>query len=449
MSLKYISKALGDAVGDCAPLILNGRILQIAGTVVRAVLPQATIGELCLLKNSQQDPGVPAEVIGIEHNEVLLAPVGDMSGMSTSTQVVATGVRLEVPVGPDLMGCVLDGVGNVIDDGGKKRVFKESYPVINDSPDPLSRSKISEPMSLGIKVMDGLITCGVGQRMGVFAAAGVGKSTFISMLVSHADVDVNVVALIGERGREVREFIEDSLGEESLKKTVLIVSTSDRPAIERLKAAYVATAVAEYFRDQGKNVLLLMDSVTRFARAQREIGLAAGEAPARRGFPPSVFAELPKLVERAGRNDKGSITAFYTVLVEGDDMSEPIADEIRSLLDGHIVLSRKLAAKNHYPAIDILDSLSRVMPALVTDEHQRVAAKMGELVAKYEEIEFLLRVGEYTRGSDPLADEAIDKITAINAFLQQSTKEYLRFDQTVSILVQIIGGEAVDPFHAR
>lgn len=449
MSLKYISKALSDAVDECSPLTLNGRILQIAGTVVRAVLPQATIGELCLLKNSQQDKGIPAEVIGIEHNEVLLAPIGDMSGMSTSTQVVATGTRLEIPVGSDLMGCVLDGVGNIIDDGGRERKFKETYPVINASPDPLSRSKISEPMSLGIKVMDGLMTCGVGQRMGVFAAAGVGKSTFISMLVAHADVDVNVVALIGERGREVREFIEDSLGEESLKKTVLIVSTSDRPAIERLKAAYVATAVAEYFRDQGKNVLLLMDSVTRFARAQREIGLAAGEAPARRGFPPSVFAELPKLVERAGRNDKGSITAFYTVLVEGDDMSEPIADEIRSLLDGHIVLSRKLAAKNHYPAIDILDSLSRVMPALVTPEHQRVASKMGELVAKYEEIEFLLRVGEYTRGSDPLADEAIDKITAINAFLQQSTKEYLRFDQTVSILVQIIGGEAADPFQVR
>ncbi|MEE9350885.1 MAG: FliI/YscN family ATPase, partial [Thiotrichaceae bacterium] len=371
--------------------------------------------------------------------EVLLAPIGDMSGMSTSTQVIATGEMLEVPVGDDLLGCVLDGVGNIIDKGGRESCnFTESYPVVQSSPDPLTRRKISEPLSVGIKAMDGLITCGIGQRMGVFAAAGVGKSTFISMLVSHADVDVNVVALIGERGREVREFIEDSLGEENLKKTVLIIATSDRPAIERLKAAYVATAVAEYFRDQGKNVLLLMDSITRFARAQREIGLAAGEAPARRGFPPSVFAELPKLVERAGCNDKGSITAFYTVLVEGDDMSEPVADEIRSLLDGHIVLSRKLASKNHYPAIDVLDSLSRVMPSLVSLEHSQMAAKINELLAKYQEIEFLIRVGEYTKGADPLADEAVAKVDAINTFLQQASKESVDPKQTLEQLKQIV-----------
>ena len=440
MSLKNISSVLGEAVDNCIPLALNGRILQVAGTVVRAVLPQAQIGELCMLKNSHAEKGVPAEVIGIDHQEVLLAPIGDMSGMSTSTQVIATGVMLQVPVGDDLLGCVLDGVGNVLDSGGKENLsLEQAYPVVQSSPDPLSRNKISEPMTVGVKAIDGLITCGVGQRMGVFAGAGVGKSTFISMLVAHADVDVNVVALIGERGREVREFIEDSLGEESLKKTVLIVATSDRPAIERLKAAYVATAVAEYFRDQGKNVLLLMDSITRFARAQREIGLAAGEAPARRGFPPSVFAELPKLVERAGRSDKGSITAFYTVLVEGDDMSEPIADEIRSLLDGHIVLSRKLAAKNHYPAIDVLDSLSRVMPSLVSLQHNQLAARMNELLAKYQEIEFLIRVGEYTKGADPLADEAVEKIDAINQFLQQPAKEFNSFDDTVAMLEQIVG----------
>ncbi len=440
MSLKYISNVLGEAVDDCSPLALNGRILKVAGTVVRAVLPQAKIGELCLLKNAHDEKGVPAEVIGIEHNEVLLAPVGDMSGMSTSTQVIATGVMLEVPVGNDLLGCVLDGVGNIIHDGGRERVLDEFYPVVQSSPDPLSRNKISKPLSVGIKAIDGLITCGIGQRMGVFAGAGVGKSTFISMLVAHADVDVNVVALIGERGREVREFIEDSLGEENLKKTVLIVSTSDRPAIERLKAAYVATAVAEYFRDQGKNVLLLMDSVTRFARAQREIGLAAGEAPARRGFPPSVFAELPKLVERAGCSDKGSITAFYTVLVEGDDMSEPIADEIKSLLDGHIVLSRDLAAKNHYPAIDVLASLSRIMPSLVSREQIQLTAKVNELMAKYKEIEFLLRVGEYNRGADPLADEAVDKIDAINGFLTQFSDESIDFDQTLIMLKQVVNG---------
>lgn len=441
MSFKYISDVLGDAVESCSPLVLNGRILKIAGTVVRAVLPQARIGELCLLKNIHDEKGIPAEVIGIEHNEVLLAPIGDMSGMSTSTQVIATGEMLEIPVGDDLLGCVLDGVGNIIDNGGNdNRVFTEKYPVVQSSPDPLSRSKISQPLSVGVKAIDGLITCGIGQRMGVFAGAGVGKSTFISMLVAHADVDVNVVALIGERGREVREFIEDSLGEENLKKTVLIISTSDKPAIERLKAAYVATAVAEYFRDQGKNVLLMMDSVTRFARAQREIGLAAGEAPARRGFPPSVFAELPKLVERAGCSDKGSITAFYTVLVEGDDMSEPIADEIKSLLDGHIVLSRDLAAKNHYPAIDILASLSRIMSSLVSDEHKKSAAKVNELLAKYKEIEFLLRVGEYTRGADPSADEAVDKISAINDFLTQYSDESIDFNHSLTMLMEVVAG---------
>ncbi len=439
MPLKHIGESLGDAVDNCSPLVLNGRILQVAGTVVRAVMPQARIGELCLLRNRHDEQDIPAEVIGIDQKEVLLAPIGDMSGMSTSTQVIATGEMLEVPVGDDLLGCVLDGVGNIIDKGGRESCnFTESYPVVQSSPDPLTRRKISEPLSVGIKAMDGLITCGIGQRMGVFAAAGVGKSTFISMLVSHADVDVNVVALIGERGREVREFIEDSLGEENLKKTVLIIATSDRPAIERLKAAYVATAVAEYFRDQGKNVLLLMDSITRFARAQREIGLAAGEAPARRGFPPSVFAELPKLVERAGCNDKGSITAFYTVLVEGDDMSEPVADEIRSLLDGHIVLSRKLASKNHYPAIDVLDSLSRVMPSLVSLEHSQMAAKINELLAKYQEIEFLIRVGEYTKGADPLADEAVAKVDAINTFLQQASKESVDPKQTLEQLKQIV-----------
>lgn len=439
MSLKYIPEGLSEAIGNCNTMPVNGRILQVAGTVVRAILPQAKIGELCLLKNLHDDKPVPAEVIGIEKKDVLLAPIGDMSGMSTSTQVVPTGTMLKVPVGDHLLGCVLDGVGNVISSSQHENpVFDEYYPVIQNSPDPLSRSKIDKPLSMGVKALDGLITCGVGQRMGVFAGAGVGKSTFISMLVAHADVDVNVVALIGERGREVREFIEDSLGEDNLKKTVLIVATSDKPAIERLKAAYVATAVAEYFRDKGKNVLLLMDSITRFARAQREIGLSAGEAPARRGFPPSVFAELPKLVERAGCSDKGSITAFYTVLVEGDDMSDPIADEIRSLLDGHILLSRKLAAKGHYPAVDVLESLSRVMPSLVQPEHIQASIKINELLAKYDEVEFLLRVGEYHQGSDPLADEAIAKIDAINAFLKQSSSESTNFQETVATMLQIV-----------
>lgn len=439
MSLKYIPEGLSDALANCNTLPVNGRILQVAGTVVKAILPQAKIGELCLLKNLHEEKPVLAEVIGIEKKDVLLAPIGDMSGMSTSTEVVPTGTVLNIPVGDQLLGCVLDGVGNVISCSQHDNPeFDEYYPVIQSSPDPLSRNKVDTPLSMGVKALDGLITCGIGQRIGVFAGAGVGKSTFISMLVAHADVDVNVVALIGERGREVREFIEDSLGEENLKKTVLIVATSDKPAIERLKAAYVATAVAEYFRDKGKNVLLLMDSITRFARAQREIGLSAGEAPARRGFPPSVFAELPKLVERAGCSDKGSITAFYTVLVEGDDMSDPIADEIRSLLDGHILLSRKLAAKGQYPAVDILESLSRVMPSLVQPEHLQASIRINELLAKYNEVEFLLRVGEYQQGSDPLADEAIAKIDAINGFLKQSSSEAANFHDTLATMLQIV-----------
>ncbi|HIO92671.1 MAG TPA: EscN/YscN/HrcN family type III secretion system ATPase [Leucothrix mucor] len=441
MSFNNISSALQNAIDTVPSLNLHGRIVQVAGTEVRAVLPQARIGELCLLKNSASEDVTPAEVIGIDRNEVLLAPIGDMRGMSTGTEVIATGKSLHVAVGDDLMGCVLDGVGNIIDTGGRdieSLNLDASYPVIASSPSPLSRDIINEPLGLGVKAMDGLLTCGIGQRMGVFAGAGVGKSFFMSMLVKHAEVDVNVIALIGERGREVKEFVEGALGEEGMKKTVLVVSTSDRPSIERLKAAYVATAVAEYYRDQGKSVLLMMDSLTRFARAQREIGLAAGEAPARRGFPPSVFAELPLLVERAGRSDKGSITAFYTVLVEGDDMSDPIADEIRSLLDGHIILSRELAAKNHYPAIDILQSLSRVMPAIVHPQHVATAAKIRSLMAKHKEIEFLVRVGEYQQGTDPEADEALAKIDAINAFLRQTPDEDCSPSITIPQLMKLI-----------
>jgi len=441
MSFKNISESMLKAVDSVPSLNLHGRIVQVAGTEVRAVLPQARIGELCMLKNSASDEMTPAEVIGIDRSEVLLAPIGDMRGMSTGTEVIATGRALHVAVGEDLVGCVLDGVGNIMDAGGRdieSLNLEGSYPVIASSPSPLSRDIIKEPLGLGVKAMDGLLTCGIGQRMGVFAGAGVGKSFFMSMLVQHAAVDVNVIALIGERGREVREFIEEALGEEGMKKTVLIVSTSDRPSIERLKAAYVATAVAEYYRDQGKSVLLMMDSLTRFARAQREIGLAAGEAPARRGFPPSVFAELPLLVERAGRSDKGSITAFYTVLVEGDDMSDPIADEIRSLLDGHIILSRDLAAKNHYPAIDILQSLSRVMPAIVHPQHIKTAAKIRSLMAKHKEIEFLVRVGEYQAGADPEADEALAKIDAINAFLCQTPDEECDPSTTIPQLMQLV-----------
>lgn len=439
--LRHVPRKLYHALEKCQPLVLHGRIVQVTGTVVRAIVPRVKLGELCLLHNIGEERQIPAEVIGFDQNIALLAPIGDMQGVSAHTQVITTGAVLEVGVGESLRGHVLNGIGEVQRNGSEtgSPETEIKYPIYASPPDPLLRRRVDQPLSLGIRSLDALITCGIGQRIGIFAGAGVGKSSLLSMLVKHAEVDVYVVALIGERGREVREFIEESLGEQGMEKTILIVATSDRPAIERLKAAYVATAVAEYFRDQGNNVLLLMDSLTRFARAQREIGLAAGEAPARRGFPPSVFSELPKLVERAGNSDKGSITAFYTILVEGDDMSDPIADEARSLLDGHILLSRDLAAANHYPAVDILESLSRIMPQLVSDQHRAAASHFRTLLAKYKEIEFLLRVGEYKHGSDPLADEAIRKMDEIQRFLKQPPNEHSDFDSTVNWLLQLTG----------
>jgi type III secretion protein N (ATPase) len=439
-NFRQLTANLREAVDQCQPLVLHGRIVQVTGTVVRAIVPHVKLGELCLLKNTGEQREIPAEVIGFEQNIALLAPIGDMQGVSAHTQVITTGKILEVPVGEALRGCVLDGIGRIQEIGGVAQpVLEQRYPIYANPPDALTRQRVNRPLSLGIRALDGLITCGIGQRIGIFAGAGVGKSSLLSMLISHAEVDVNVIALIGERGREVREFMEEALGKEGMAKTIMVVATSDRPAIERLKAAYVATAVAEYFRDQGKSVLLLMDSLTRFARAQREIGLAAGEAPARRGFPPSVFSELPKLVERAGNSDVGSITAFYTILVEGDDMSDPIADEVRSLLDGHIMLSRDLAAANHYPAVDVLASLSRIMPQLVPPEHRVAASHLRNLLAKYKEIEFLLRVGEYKHGSDPLADEAIRKMDAIQAFLKQPQHEHSHFETTAMQLMQLAG----------
>ena len=380
-----------------------------------------------------------AEVVGFSQGTALLMPMGDMQGISNDTQVIPTGKVHMVPVGFGLLGRVLDGMGNPMDTEthGPLPVTR-FYPVLTGAPDPLKRRIITRPLPLGIRCLDGLLTCGEGQRMGIFAAAGGGKSTLMAMLVKGADVDVTVVALIGERGREVREFLENELGEEGRRKAVIVCATSDKSSMERSKAAYVATAIAEYFRDQGKRVLFLMDSITRFARAQREIGLAAGEPPTRRGFPPSVFATLPRLMERVGMGHKGSITALYTVLVEGDDMTEPIADETRSILDGHIILSRKLASANHYPAVDILASVSRVMNMVVSPEHKIIAARLRELLAKYQEIELLVKIGEYKRGSDSMADQAIDRINNINQFLKQSTDEFMEFDQIIELMKQAV-----------
>jgi type III secretion protein N (ATPase) len=381
-----------------------------------------------------------AEVVGFSRDAALLTPLGDMYGISAYTEVTPTGRAHMVPVGDGLLGRVLDGLGRPLDaDTAGPLQADRFYPVFADAPDPMRRRIIKDPMPLGVRAIDGLLTCGEGQRMGIFAAAGGGKSTLLGMLVKGAAADVIVIALIGERGREVREFIENELGEEGCRRSVIVCATSDKSSMERAKAAYVATAIAEYFRDQGRKVLFLMDSVTRFARAQREIGLAAGEPPTRRGFPPSVFATLPKLMERVGMNDRGSITALYTVLVEGDDMTEPIADETRSILDGHIILSRNLAAANHYPAIDILASTSRVQNAVVSREHRAAAGRLRELMAKYAEVELLVKIGEYKRGGDATTDEAIDKIEVIREFLKQRTEDRSPFASAQAGLSKLTG----------
>lgn len=428
------------AVEQTPTMNVRGRVLEVVGTIIRASAPSVRIGDLCALRNPEDDHELSAEVIGVQRDVAILTPLGDTQGLSTLTEVVPTRKPLLVPAGWNLLGRVLDGLGRPLDAATHGPLLAEArVPVHSSAPDSLTRRGIDRVLPVGVRAIDGLLTCGEGQRIGIFAAAGGGKSTLLSMLVRGAAVDVTVVALIGERGREVQEFIEHNLDPRSDPNSVFVVATSDRPAMERVKAAFVATAIAEWFRDQGARVLLLMDSVTRFARAQREIGLAAGEPPTRHGFPPSVFAVLPQLLERAGNNDRGSITAFYTVLVEGDDMTEPVADETRSILDGHIVLSRALAMANHYPAIDILASVSRVMSTIVGAEHEGLARRLRELMAKYQDVELLIRVGEYKNGADPIADAAIARMEDIKSFLQQSASEQIDFDTMVQELSSCLG----------
>ena len=437
MAFEYIGALLEEAVQTTTPVDVRGRVEQVVGTIIRAVVPGVKVGELCILRNPWEDFSLKAEVVGFVRNVALLSPLGSCQGVSPATEVIPTGEILSVPVGEELLGRVLDGLGQPID-GGPALKTRHHYPVFAEAPNPMTRKIISRPLSLGLRALDGMLTCGEGQRMGIFAAAGGGKSTLLSSIIKGCSAEVCVLALIGERGREVREFIENDLGEEGRKKAVLVVSTSDRSSMERLKAAYTSTAIAEYFRDQGKSVLLMMDSVTRFGRAQREIGLAAGEPPTRRGFPPSVFSELPKLMERAGNSDKGSITALYTVLVEGDDMTEPIADETRSILDGHIVLSRKLAARNHYPAIDVQASVSRVMNAIVSKDHKKAAQRLRQILAKFAEVELLVQIGEYKKGADKEADDALAHIDKVNAFLKQGLGEKSTFEQTLEGLFEAV-----------
>ncbi len=380
------------AVDWISSVEVRGRVTELIGLLIRAAVPGARVGELCLIHSPHRAKVLRAEVVGFRGSEVILMPLGDVSDVAMGAEVVPTGTSLTIRVGEDLLGRVLDGLGEPLDGKGAIEDAVEKV-VAARPPDPMKRQRVTKQLKTGIRALDGLLTVGEGQRIGIFAAAGVGKSTTLGMLARNTEADVNVIALIGERGREVRDFLEQDLGEEGLKNSVVIVATSNEPSLIRMKAAYVATAVAEYFRDQGKRVLFLMDSVTRFARALREVGLAAGEPPARSGFPPSVFSELPRLLERTGNSDKGSITAFYTVLVEGDDMTEPIADETRSILDGHIVLSRKLAALNHYPAIDVNESVSRVMSTIAQNKHLEYAGGLRYVLATYEAQRYLILIG--------------------------------------------------------
>ncbi|WP_208350328.1 FliI/YscN family ATPase [Pseudaestuariivita rosea] len=410
-----------------------GRLQQITGSTLYAKILSGRIGELCHLRDPYSKAQILAEIIGFSNGHAVLTPMGDIRGLSTKTEVVPLAQFGQIPVSDDLLGRVIDSFGQPMD--GRPPIKSTLFnPIHRSAPDPMQRHVISDPLPCGIRAIDGFLTCGQGQRIGIYGEAGGGKSTLMSSIVKGCAADVCVIGMIGERGREVREFVQDHLGPEAMKKSVVVVSTSDRPAGERVMAAFAATTVAEYFRDQGKRVLLLMDSLTRFARAQREIGLAAGEMPTRRGFPISVFTMLPNLLERAGPGVTGSITAFYTVLVEGDGTADPIADETRGILDGHLILSAKLAAENHYPAIDIMRSKSRLMNTIAEPDHVKAAGHLRDLMAAYDDISLLVKVGEYTPGADPKADEALAKYQKIKAFLKQGTDEFSSFDDTLVAL---------------
>ena len=412
-----------------------GRVVKMVGLTIEASGPSANLNDVCYITGENNLHKIPAEVVGFRENRILLMPYDDMTGVGIGSLVENSGSAFKVPVGKELLGKTLDGLGNPMDDSVLTR--SQYYPAEAPPPDPLKRKIIDEVLPLGVKAVDGMLTVGKGQRIGIFAGSGVGKSTLLGMFARNTKADINVIALIGERGREVREFIERDLGEEGIKRSVLVVATSDKPALIRKKAAKTATAIAEYFRDQGKDVLLMMDSLTRFSMAQREIGLASGEPPVSRGYPPSVYSEMPKLLERAGNSEHGSITGLYTVLVDGDDFNEPITDTARSILDGHIMLSRKLGHKNHYPAIDVLQSISRCMSSIVTKEHKAAAGKLKNVLATYQDAEDLINIGAYKSGSNPDIDNAIAKIKEVNAFLQQDVNSKLNFKDEIAILMEI------------
>ncbi|OQZ03244.1 MAG: flagellar protein export ATPase FliI [Candidatus Brocadia sp. UTAMX1] len=413
-----------------------GKVVRVAGLVIEANGPSVPMGDLCFIHLSDGYAPIPAEVVGFKEERILLMPIGELDRIRPGARVTASGLPMRIKVGTRLLGRIIGGLGEAID--GKGSIDSAEYrSIYNSPPDPLTRNRIKEPLKTGVRVLDGLCTCGKGQRMGIFAGSGVGKSTLLGMIARNSEADVNVIALIGERGREVREFVEKNLGFEGLKKSVVVSVTSDKPALLRVKGAYIASAIAEYFRDQGMQVMLLVDSVTRFANAQREIGLAIGEPPTVKGYPPSVFALLPKLLERSGTGQKGNITGLYTVLVDGDDMNEPIADAVRGILDGHVVLSRSLANQNHYPAIDILESISRCMDDIVTYQHKKGASELKSLYATYKESEDLINIGAYVKGSNHKVDYSISMIEQIKDYIKQDVMEESEFDDAVKKLTNL------------
>ncbi len=426
------------AVEEAETIIVRGRVIEVTGLVIKAMVPGVRIGEMCFIDNGDGER-IVCEVVGFRDEIVMLMPLGEDQGVGPDSEVLASGKPFTIKCGWSLLGRVLDGLGRPMDTGPALNTLQdlEDWAVERECPDPMKRMRITETIAMGVRAIDGLLTVGLGQRIGLFAGSGVGKSTLMGQIARNTEAEVVICCLIGERGREVRDFIEEALGEEGLAKAVVVVATSNAPSLVRLKSAFVATAIAEWFRDQGKRVLFMMDCSSRCARAQREIGLAIGEPPARQGYPPSVFFQIPRLMERTGNNETGSITALYTILVQGGDMEEPIADEVRGILDGHIILNRELGARNHWPAVDILPSLSRVMNGVASDQHNAAAGKLREVLANYEKQRDLILLGAYQYGTDPKTDYAIDKIEMVEAFLKQGVHECDDFDTTVAKLAEL------------
>lgn len=419
-----------DVIERTNTIRVNGRVTQVVGLLIEATGPQNPVGDVCNIIT--QNGPIPCEIVGFRKDSILLMPLINTDGIRKGAEVIPAGAPLTAPAGDELLGRLLDGLGNPIDEKGELPSTIKRVPLTREPPNPFTRKRILTPLPTGVKVLDGLLTIGNGQRLGIFAGSGVGKSTLLGMISRTSKADINVLALIGERGREVREFLEKDLGPEGMKRSIIVVATSDKPALMRVKAAFTATAIAEYFRDQGKNVMLMMDSVTRFALAQREIGLATGEIAATKGYTPSVFAMLPKLLERAGTAVKGAITGIYTVLVEGGDMDEPVADAVRGILDGHLILSRELAHQNIYPAIDILSSISRLMPAIAEKDHYANAGKLRNIYSTYMKNVDAITLGAYKAGSDPRIDEAIKKQPLIENFIRQGINESMPFEASVA-----------------